>query len=696
MLATRSKSFSHSILMKAFVFAVVILCFTWTIREFFYVVKINDGDFRIVFEEDYFQSRSYIRESENSIVELIKLAGEYKSEEHILNGGTISEDELSMAEDHLYEEYRYSRNYNPELSEEQNYAKFKEAYAAKLTQAKEELIKNDLRKYHSILQNLAELNEPLFYASDGVNEWSNTNKKEKKQFTSYPSYMIFENYKAEFYPKQLDKNEHLSWVKDSAASIDSQNTVVYLAFSKDYLNQQMKKWEDDKAAITNSLYRMIGFSAGLLLSFIYLVIITGRKSFYDEKVQLNAFDKLFNDINLACCIGFISLWIGLVNTFGMEYPEKFLVPITIVIAAAGLIFVLALVRHMKNRTLFKHTLIYSVLHKLFSFFKDVYDNGSIAVKTVLIVVGYPVLVVLTFWMFPVTLGFAAWFALKKIKAFKDIQEGVERIKGGDLNHSIEIEGKGEFARLANHINSITDGLKNAVDNELKSERLKTELITNVSHDIRTPLTSIITYVDLLKREEDPEKIAEYTAVLEQKSQRLKVLTDDLFDAAKASSGNIPVSLEQIDIASLITQGLGEVSEKIEERELVIKFTPPEEKVYISADGRLMWRAVENLLSNIFKYALTKSRVYIDIEDLGNEVLLTFKNISAYELNISADELMERFKRGDESRTSQGSGLGLSITKSLIELQKGRFQIQVDGDLFKAMIYMKKCVRNVSE
>lgn len=696
MLATRSKSFSHSILMKAFVFAVVILCFTWTIKEFFYVVKINDGDFRIVFEEDYFQSRSYIRESENSIVELIKLAGEYKSEEHILNGGTISEDELSMAEDHLYEEYRYSRNYNPELSEEQNYAKFKEAYAAKLTQAKEELIKNDLRKYHSILQNLAELNEPLFYASDGVNEWSNTNKKEKKQFTSYPSYMIFENYKAEFYPKQLDKNEHLSWVKDSAASIDSQNTVVYLAFSKDYLNQQMKKWEDDKAAITNSLYRMIGFSAGLLLSFIYLVIITGRKSFYDEKVQLNAFDKLFNDINLACCIGFISLWIGLVNTFGMEYPEKFLVPITIVIAAAGLIFVLALVRHMKNRTLFKHTLIYSVLHKLFSFFKDVYDNGSIAVKTVLIVVGYPVLVVLTFWMFPVTLGFAAWFALKKIKAFKDIQEGVERIKGGDLNHSIEIEGKGEFARLANHINSITDGLKNAVDNELKSERLKTELITNVSHDIRTPLTSIITYVDLLKREEDPEKIAEYTAVLEQKSQRLKVLTDDLFDAAKASSGNIPVSLEQIDIASLITQGLGEVSEKIEERELVIKFTPPEEKVYISADGRLMWRAVENLLSNIFKYALTKSRVYIDIEDLGNEVLLTFKNISAYELNISADELMERFKRGDESRTSQGSGLGLSITKSLIELQKGRFQIQVDGDLFKAMIYMKKCVRNVSE
>ncbi len=228
-----------------------------------------------------------------------------------------------------------------------------------------------------------------------------------------------------------------------------------------------------------------------------------------------------------------------------------------------------------------------------------------------------------------------------------------------------------------------------MDSEIKSERLKTELITNVSHDIRTPLTSIITYVDLLKVENDPEKMAEYIEVLDQKSKRLKHLTDDLFEAAKASSGSMPVQLERIDIVSLLTQGIGEMDEKIEASALNFKLSYPTEKVYVKADGKLLWRSVENLFSNIFKYAQPASRVYIDVEDLGNEILVIFKNISAYELNISADELMERFKRGDESRSSQGSGLGLSIAESLIHIQHGKFLVQVDGDLFKAMIYLPK-------
>jgi signal transduction histidine kinase len=311
------------------------------------------------------------------------------------------------------------------------------------------------------------------------------------------------------------------------------------------------------------------------------------------------------------------------------------------------------------------------------------------VKTVLIVIGYPILIALTFFMFPVTIAFAAWFALKKIKSFHTIKDGVARIKDGDIHHCINVDGKGEFATLAANINSITDGLNKAVDSELKSERLKTELITNVSHDIRTPLTSIIAYVDLLKQEKSSAKVEEYVDILDQKAKRLKILTDDLFEATKASSGNIPVHFERIDIVSLITQGLGEVNEKIEALDLDFKQKYPKDKVYIAADGKLLWRSIENLLSNIFKYALRQSRVYIDIQDLGDEILLTFKNISAYELNISANELMERFKRGDESRLSQGSGLGLSIAKSLIEIQKGKFDIQVDGDLFKAMIYLPK-------
>ncbi|HPF21214.1 MAG TPA: sensor histidine kinase, partial [Syntrophomonas sp.] len=266
--------------------------------------------------------------------------------------------------------------------------------------------------------------------------------------------------------------------------------------------------------------------------------------------------------------------------------------------------------------------------------------------------------------------------------------GVQEVKEGNLNHTIEIPGDSDFALLAADINHITDGLSQAVAKEVKSERLKSELITNVSHDLRTPLTSIITYVDLVKQETDPEKMQEYIEIIDQKAQRLKLLTDDLFEAAKASSGDMPVNLEKIDIVSLITQGLGELDDKVQQQKLEIKLSHPQEKMFVKADGKLLWRALENLLSNIFKYAQEGSRVYIDLEDADNEVRMTMKNISAFALNVSAEELMERFKRGDEARTSQGSGLGLSIARSLIEIQSGSFQVDIDGDLFKVTLRLK--------
>src|SRR5690625_4555312 len=188
---------------------------------------------------------------------------------------------------------------------------------------------------------------------------------------------------------------------------------------------------------------------------------------------------------------------------------------------------------------------------------------------------------------------------------------------------------------------------------------------------------------------------EYIEILDQKSKRLKVLTDDLFAAAKASSGDIPVDLQHIDVVALVNQGIGEVSEQISEKNLTFKLNYLEEKMYVLADGKLLWRSIENILSNIFNYALEGSRVYIDITHLGDLTLISFKNMSKYELNITEDELMERFKRGDESRTSQGSGLGLSITKSLIENQNGTFEINIDGDLFKSMIYLPRVEKDDS-
>lgn len=684
------RKFSHLNITKIVVFIIVLICFTGVIKNISVVEIENSSNFSVVFEENYFHSLSYVQESEEIISKLSILIEEYKSEEHIQKGGTITEEEIRSEEERLYSDFQaYSRSYNPEQSEEANYARFKEDYADQLTEAKTELIQNDLRDYHYILQRLEELDGPLYYASDSVNVYSNTTLKEKQQFQAHPSYMIFEGYKQEIYPKEVTNNEHLYRITESIQQQDPEGQVIYVSFDDDFLDLKITKWEENKEIVQKSLFGLLAFLLGFIVFFSYLVFVIGRKKFETHEVHLHALDKLYTDVNLVVLMLLSGLWFTLIEEINVTNIDVMIIPLTLSFGAVGFVLFLSLVKHIKNKTIFKHSLIYTIFYKLFTFVGNVYASGSVGIKTVLLVIGYPLLVAATFFMFPVTLGIAAWFALKKVKSFKAIKDGIERIKNGDIQHSITVEGKGEFAKLAGHINSLTDGLKKAVDSELKSERLKTELITNVSHDIRTPLTSIITYVDLLKQEKDLSKIEEYAEVLDQKSKRLKILTNDLFEAAKASSGNIPVHFEQIDIVSLITQGLGEVNSKIEAMELEIKLNYPDNKVYIKADGKLLWRSLENLLSNIFKYALRGSRVYIDIEDLGKEVLITFKNISAYELNISADELMERFTRGDESRSSQGSGLGLSIAKSLIEIQKGRFDIQVDGDLFKSRIYMPK-------
>ncbi|WP_088012651.1 sensor histidine kinase [Gottfriedia acidiceleris] len=684
----RSKKYSHSLTTKIIVFTVVVLFFSGILKSISNVSALTDDDFGIVFEDNYFLSKSYMLEVEPILSSMSQLVGEYKSEENITKGGAISTEDMKTIEESLYPDFMArSKVYNPSLSEEENFKNFKKAYVKEINQAKNQMITDDLKRYQGLLQSLAEKKDLLYYANDGVNEF--TNNTLKGQFKGNPSYVIYKDYKREIYPSTIEKNKRFNWITEDLDQLNAKNMVVSLAFTQEALDQKIKDWKENKSIATNAFILFLTSSIGFLLSLAYLVLIIGRKSFNDRELHLNVIDKLFNDVNLVLLMALIASWISLVDSITIDVINELAFILTIPFFIVALVLILSLVKHIKNKTLLKHTLIYLLLSKLFTFSKNVYKSGSTGVKTVLLVVGYPIVIALTLFIFPITIGFAAWITYKQVKKFNAIKEGVGKIKAGDFQHHIEVDGKGEFASLSNNINSITEGLKTAVDRELKSERMKTELITNVSHDIRTPLTSIITYVDLLKKEKDPVKIEEYVEVLDQKSQRLKLLTDDLFEAAKASSGTIPVHLERIDILSLLTQGLGEVNAKIEALDLVIKINHPQNKLYVAADGKLLWRSVENLLSNIFKYALRGSRVYINIEDVGNDVVLTFKNISAYELNISADELMERFKRGDESRNSQGSGLGLSIAKSLIEIQKGQFTIQVDGDLFKAMIRIPK-------
>ena len=294
-------------------------------------------------------------------------------------------------------------------------------------------------------------------------------------------------------------------------------------------------------------------------------------------------------------------------------------------------------------------------------------------------ISFIVLIVLWIW--------TLYKILEYNKSLNEIKNALHEIYMGNPNIDLDTEElTGTLKELATYVNDVSNGFNNAIQEKLKSERLKTELITNVSHDIKTPLTSIINYVDLLKQENiQDEKVQEYIKVLDSKSQRLKKLIEDLVEASKASSGNVKLNIEEINLSELLKQVTGEFKDKFDERNLIIDLDLPSNNVNIQADNRYMYRIIENLYSNVSKYAMENTRVYITLLKTNDEIRLEIKNVSKDKLNITADELMQRFVRGDKSRYTEGSGLGLSIAKSLCELQDCKFDIEIDGDLFKAVL-----------
>ena len=370
--------------------------------------------------------------------------------------------------------------------------------------------------------------------------------------------------------------------------------------------------------------------------------------------------------------------------------------------ALFLIGYLSLVRRIKGKNLWKNSILYIVLKwcvKLLKrtgrFCKDFWENRSITWRAVSIFIIF----VLIHWL-GLTSGaglfifimFGAeiaglYYIVQNAIAKDKVRKGIQQIASGELEYQIPTEHlKGEYKQTAEMVNDIGNGLNRAVDEKIKSERLKTDLITNVSHDIKTPLTSIINYVDLLKREKiDDPKIQGYLEVLDKKSQRLKTLTEDVVEASKISSGNINLQMMDVNFVEMLNQTIGEIGEKMSANNLEIIATVPEKPVIVHVDGRRMWRVLENIFNNAAKYAMPGTRVYADLQTTEENVIFTLKNISAQKLNIKAEELTERFIRGDISRSTEGSGLGLSIASTLTEMQGGNFDVYVDGDLFKATI-----------
>lgn len=372
---------------------------------------------------------------------------------------------------------------------------------------------------------------------------------------------------------------------------------------------------------------------------------------------------------------------------------------SVVIDIGLLSLVYGLVQKGKDTVLWED----SVLKKIVALFRKMIlnttNNTSVIVRTW---IPYVLFVVMNFLLFKIGIlgiviaGFLDTLVGLYLYRQNFDREGIihviENIKKGDVSAKVDVsELHSDNISLAEAVNSIGEGIKIAVNTSMKDEKLKADLITNVSHDIKTPLTSIINYVDLIKREDiDNEKVKEYVEVLESKSQKLKQLTEDLVEASKISSGNISIQLGKIDFVEFINQTIGEFYEKFETKSLTLIFKHEEQSMCINADARHLWRVVENLLNNVCKYALSGTRVYMDMVyikegDRKKKVEFSVKNISETELNIGVDELTERFIRGDESRTTEGSGLGLSIAKNLTIAQGGEFEIKLDGDLFKVVI-----------
>lgn len=451
-------------------------------------------------------------------------------------------------------------------------------------------------------------------------------------------------------------------------------------------------------------------SCGSFILFIILAILC-LVSLSKNKSKINIIEDIVNKIKVwpieaKVGIGILG-WISWNTTFVYYNANNYirrLNLISVIWTSLALLIYYVLIRviiiNYNERNLFKK----NITIKCWNYLSEIMTRSSL-IKTFLIMSGLYVISGLLLFVvsailniFPIgiligiilTIIYIVIF-IKELIYLDKIIIGSKAATEGKLNCNIEEKGRGHLRELAHDINNIRDGLRKSIESEIKSENMKTELITNVSHDLKTPLTSIINYIDLLKRENiESETAKDYINILDKKSQRLKVLIDDLFEASKATSGAMELNITKIDIVQLLKQSLGENDERFKNSNLSVKLDIPDTKIFINGDGQRLYRVFENLISNIVKYSLSNTRVYIQMYvDDENKVVIIMRNISAYELDFCANEITNRFKRGDSSRSTEGSGLGLAIAKSIVELHGGKFNIEVDGDLFKSIIRLNQ-------
>lgn len=672
-------SFSSS-LKKGLAFMAAVLCFAVAASVFFSLFRTNNG-LDPLLEPDYMKS-GRLASKQYSIYTDLNTLLKLKNEEYIKQGNTIDEQDLKSR-------IKY--------------------FVQTEDEARSSLIEEHLRNYYILLQSLENAEGMDYYATNGEDVYTNTSRSDRDYFFGHKAYYLFDKDGLKFSPSFRENYGYPTLVPTSPGVTHT----IYVAVTDQYLDKVQTEWAVQASDLQKGIVIIVCALFLLVTALVYLIWKAGRKD-DDGNLHLMTIDRLYTDFTVLLILGVVFAWAAI--TIQLFIPNYFtfniqnisplywgVILLNSVFCSLGLALLLSLVRHIKNKTLLKHSLLYTVIMKLLHMVKSVLNSGPLAVKLTFGVILFEVIIfILTvsivrthydfvfvlFWLFFCCLITAAavYYILRKTRPLSDIAEGVQEIRRGRLDYIIDIPGDGTLARLARDINDIADGLKNAVEKEMKAERLKSELITNVSHDLKTPLTSIINYADLLSKENlTPQEANDYVAIIRQKSEKLNLLTQDLFDISKAQTGNIAMAPEKIDISELLRQSLAEFDEQIASSSLDFKVNIREEDMHILADGKLLSRVFENLTGNILKYALANTRVYIDAYTKGNSVFIEYKNIANYEMNFREDEIMERFIRGDKSRTTDGNGLGLAIAQSYVKACGGSLQINVDGDLFKATV-----------
>ncbi|NFU26124.1 sensor histidine kinase [Clostridium botulinum] len=680
-------------------------------------------------KDPYFSSKEFDEEIQSYCNNLYNFHITYKNFDQKVAESRVTKEDISTLKSFyenniLNSQITIKDEYNNFLSEaDQSGDKNK---LAKLTQQRDEKLKEvekentkteaELKKeialwsyndYKNIEKALESKKEIKYYIINRGTKEVYTNLKPK---TNLDNYIKNNSIYSISFPSKSDKIKNFLLTRDL---LNSFNWEGYIIITKNLnSNGYILKNYNYYNSIRDRLIKEITIGISSLIIGIFILILFKKRNCLNSLI-LDKINKTYNNIPLDLKLFIFILYTAIMGSYLINL-SFFYKPLGInhfVIITLVSLYILYLIFNVKyaielkkDKNKFLIQCKGSFINKLLNAFINSNLNKNIKLKIILIMIlsallGVFILLVLVLFLHDTVIAsiltiiyiiLLIRYLFKKANYLNEILKATKDTIHGNLVYVLKENDRGILGKIAHNINNMKEGYKKSLEEQIKSERLKTELITNVSHDLKTPLTSIINYIDLLKKEDlSKDEINGYISVLDRKSKRLKSLIEDLFEASKMSSGAVELNIEKINVTALLKQSIAEFEEKITKSSLELKFKYDNNKTYANLDGKKTWRVFENLINNIIKYSQPNTRVYIDLIETNTKIIITMKNISRYEMDFSADEIFERFKRGDKARNTDGSGLGLAIAKSISELQGGSLNIIIDGDLFKVIVEFNK-------